>query len=198
VFHHLTLRATDAGASERFYALTLRAAGIQAWPDFRIEPAEAPTRRLHIGFAVAGREQVHAFWEAGVAAGYADDGEPGLRPQYTDDYYGGFLLDPDGNSAEAVHHSDVRRDGIVDHVWMRVSDLGASRAFYEDLAPHAGYRVNKELPGRVAFVTERPGGGDFSILEGEPTTGAHLAFPAAAGRPAQPDPDGNTVELVAA
>ena len=132
-----------------------------------------------------------------MRAGYADDGAPGLRPEYTGDYYGGFLLDPDGNSAEAVHHRGVRRAGIVDHVWMRVADLAASRDFYDSIASEAGYRLNKELPGRVAYVSERPDGGDFSIVEGEPTENAHLAFPAGRDE-ALVDPDGNTVVLVAA
>ena len=195
MFDHVTIRAADVAAAERFYATTLQAAGIDAWPDFRIEAGSPPTRRLHIGFSVASREAVHAFWDAGVAAGYTDDGEPGPRPQYTDDYYGGFLLDPDGNSAEAVHHRGVRRAGIVDHVWMRVADLAASKDFYESIAPAAGYRLNKELPGRVAFVSDRPDGGDFSIVEGEPTEGVHLAFPAG-HQEAFVDPDGNSVELV--
>ena len=50
------------------------------------------------------RAHVDEFWRAGTEAGYRDDGAPGPRPQYSPDYYGGFLLDPDGNSAEAVHH----------------------------------------------------------------------------------------------
>ena len=49
----------------------------------------------------------------------------------------------------------------------------------------------------MAYVSDRPDGGDFSIVEGEPTENAHLAFPA--GRDAAlADPDGNTVELVRA
>ena len=196
MFDHVTIRAADLAASERFYELTLSAAGIESWPDFSVEAGDPPTRRLHIGFAVASREHVRAFWEAGVAAGYTDDGEPGPRPQYTDDYYGGFLLDPDGNSAEAVHHRGVRRTGIVDHVWMRVADLAAARAFYDSIATEAGYRLNRELPGRVAYVSDRPDGGDFSIVEGEPTQNAHLAFPAEQTHGPLTDPDGNTVELV--
>ena len=61
------------------------------------------TRGLHVGFGAPSREHVDAFWQAGVEKGYPDDGR-GARPQYREDYYGGFLRDPDGNSAEAVHH----------------------------------------------------------------------------------------------
>ena len=63
------------------------------------------TRRLHIAFVAPSRAHVHAFWQAGIEAGYRDDGAPGLRPQYRDDYFGAFLLDPDGNNVELVNHN---------------------------------------------------------------------------------------------
>src|SRR3712207_4719894 len=112
------MRAADREASARFYETVFAAAEIEP-RDFSVEAAgtEPPTQRLHIGFGVAGREQVDAFWRAGVDAGYESDGEPGERQQYTEGYYGAFLLDPDGNSAEAVHHPGVRTDGHVDHLW---------------------------------------------------------------------------------
>jgi hypothetical protein len=47
---------------------------------------------------------VDEFWRAGLAAGGRDDGAPGLRPDYHADYYGAFLIDPDGNRVEAVCH----------------------------------------------------------------------------------------------
>jgi hypothetical protein len=47
---------------------------------------------------------VDELWRPGTGAGYRSDGAPGSRPEYGNDYYRGFLLDPDGNSAEAVHH----------------------------------------------------------------------------------------------
>ena len=77
-----------------------------------------------------------AFWQAGVDAGFESDGEPGPRPIYGDDYYGGFLLDPDGNSVEAVHF-EGSLTGAVDHLWIRVADVQASKRFYETIAPHA-------------------------------------------------------------
>ena len=106
---------------------------------------EPVTRRLHIGFAAPSREHVDAFWRAGTAAGYESDGEPGPRPQYSDDYYGAFLLDPDGNSVEAVHHGSLRNGGNVDHLWIRVSDVEAATHFYETVGPAAGFRVGSEL-----------------------------------------------------
>jgi catechol 2,3-dioxygenase-like lactoylglutathione lyase family enzyme len=195
VFHRITLRASDREASLRFYETVLATLGIEDWPDFAIEQADGEvTRGVHLGFGAPSRVEVDEFWRAGRAAGYRDDGEPGPRPVYGDDYYGGFLLDPDGNSAEGVHFDGVRGDGIVDHVWLRVADLGASRDFYSELAPRAGYQVN-ERPDRAQFAGAS---GSFSVLEGEPSEHLRMAF-ATSGEPAElTDPDGNIVELVAA
>jgi predicted lactoylglutathione lyase len=154
------------------------------WDDFSLAPADAAapvTRRLHVGFVAPSHEHVDAFWRAGVDAGYRDDGEPGLRPQYRDDYYGAFLLDPDGNSAEAVHHGALRRGGNVDHLWIRVADLDAARSFYETIAPHAGFRVGSTLPDRVLFAGSS---GSFSVVDdGEPTRAVQVAFPASSRAP---------------
>ena len=154
---HVTIRASDRAASEAFYATVLQTLGIEQthsgelgpeWNDFSLAPASAErpvTRRLHIGFAAPSRAHVDEFWQAGTAAGYRDDGAPGLRPEYSDDYYGAFLLDPDGNSAEAVHHGSLREGAIVDHLWIRVTDLEASTRFYETVAPAAGFHIGREL-----------------------------------------------------
>jgi len=59
---------------------------------------------LHIAFTAASRRQVDQFHRAALAAGGTDNGAPGPRPQYYEGYYGAFVLDPDGNNGEAVHH----------------------------------------------------------------------------------------------
>ena len=108
---------------------------------------EAPvTRGLHVGFGAPSREAVDAFWRAGVEAGYRDDGPPGPRPEYGPDYYAAFLLDPDGNSAEAVRHARVAAGVVVDHLWIRTADLAASAAFYDAIAHHAGFARSFEGP----------------------------------------------------
>jgi hypothetical protein len=62
-------------------------------------------------------------------AGYRDDGAPGERPVYRAGYYGGFVLDPDGNSVEAVWHGRAREGPEhIDHLWIRVADLAADRS----------------------------------------------------------------------
>ena len=59
----------------------------------------------HYAFKAATRAEVDAFYEAAMAAGGRDNGKPGLRPHYHENYYGAFVLDPDGNNIEAVCHS---------------------------------------------------------------------------------------------
>lgn len=135
--------------------------------------AGEPTQRLHIGFYVPSTELVHAFHEAGLAAGYADDGEPGPRPQYGDDYYGGFLLDPDGNSAEAMTHGAARVQGQIDHLWIRVADVAAARDEHRAACEAAGFALTYDGPERVQF---EDAGASFSFVAGEPTRHADLGF----------------------
>lgn len=59
---------------------------------------------VHIAFRAANRAQVNAFHAAAIAAGGRNNGDPGLRPHYHSNYYGAFVLDPDGNNIEAVCH----------------------------------------------------------------------------------------------
>jgi catechol 2,3-dioxygenase-like lactoylglutathione lyase family enzyme len=187
MFDHLTLRVSDLDASEAFYRLVLaelghapshESDGYVEWDDFGILPADSrnpATRRLHIGFAAASRALVDTFWRAATATGYRSDGEPGLRTQYSDDYYGAFLIDPDGNSVEAVHHGALRRGGTIDHLWIRTGDLEASRKFYSLVEFNEERRLDE--PPRVLFSD---GNGSFSIVDdGEPARNVHLAFPAA-------------------
>jgi catechol 2,3-dioxygenase-like lactoylglutathione lyase family enzyme len=190
VFDHVTIRVADRGASLRFYDTVLGAIGIERthasdefveWDDFGLAAATGerpPTTGLHVAFVAASRDAVDAFWRAGVEAGYPDDGAPGPRPQYSADYYGAFLRDPDGNSAEAVHHGSPRA-GVVDHLWIRVADLDAATRFYELVGTHAGFRLHARAtdPARTQFAGR---GGSFSVVADAPSTrNLHLAFPAA-------------------
>jgi catechol 2,3-dioxygenase-like lactoylglutathione lyase family enzyme len=185
IFDHVTIRVSDREASQRFYDTVLAVLGIEMtskdeWDDWSLMAARergSVTRRLHVGFPAASREKVDAFWHTGVEAGYRSDGEPGPRPEYGDDYYGGFLLDPDGNSAEAVHYREkLRDDGTVDHLWIRVRDVAASKRFYELVAPFGRFEQRFDSPGRTMFAG---GTGSLSVVSGEPTENVHLAFPAA-------------------
>jgi catechol 2,3-dioxygenase-like lactoylglutathione lyase family enzyme len=187
VFDHVTIRVADREASERFYDTVLATLGIEKthadgdlaeWDDFSLSPAneeKPPTRGLHVGFVAPSRAHVDEFWYVGTEAGYRDDGPPGPRSQYRYDYYGSFLLDPDGNSAEAVHHGAMGGQGRVDHLWIRVADVAASKRFYETVSPQTGFRLGLDTPERAQFVGA---GGSFSVVLGALTENLHLAFPA--------------------
>jgi catechol 2,3-dioxygenase-like lactoylglutathione lyase family enzyme len=61
-------------------------------------------RGSHYAFTAEYRAQVHAFYDAALKSGGTDNGAPGLRTHYHADYYGAFVIDPDGNNVEAVCH----------------------------------------------------------------------------------------------
>ena len=191
MFDHVGIAVSEIAASERLYRTVLSELGIEPshadaelveWEDWAMGPIDAEhglTRGLHVGFRASSPAAVQAFWQAGVDAGYRDDGEPGPRTVYGPDYYGGFLLDPDGNSVEAVHgdRDNPVPDGRIDHLWIRVGDLEASRRFYTSIAPHAGITLRDVEPGRVQFK-----GSDFSFSliddERPRTENVHIAFSA--------------------
>jgi catechol 2,3-dioxygenase-like lactoylglutathione lyase family enzyme len=189
MFDHVGIAVSDRAASECFYRTVLSALGVEPsyagselveWEDWDIGPTDSGhpvTRGLHVGFRAPDHAAVDAFWQAGIDAGYPDDGAPGPRTVYGSGYHGGFLLDPDGNSVEAVHYDRERAvpDGHVDHLWMRVRDPQRSRRFYETIAPHAGLRLSHDAPDRVQLS-----GSDFSFSlvhdERPLTKHVHIAF----------------------
>jgi catechol 2,3-dioxygenase-like lactoylglutathione lyase family enzyme len=186
VFDHVTIRVSDLAASRAFYSTVLarEPQGEQffEWDDFSIAAVEDDhplTRGLHVGFAASSRDEVDAFWQRGVDAGYRDDGEPGLRPQYHPDYYGGFLLDPDGNSVEAcTGFRDEPGGPPIDHLWLGVRDPAASRRFWETVAPVLSLNVTDDRLGRFHVWA---GDRSFALVaDGRPPTEhVHLAFPVA-------------------
>jgi catechol 2,3-dioxygenase-like lactoylglutathione lyase family enzyme len=189
VLDHVTIRVSDLQESRRFYELALGGLGygeaatdghFYEWNDFSISQAreERPlTSNLHVAFVAGSRDQVDGWWRAMTGAGYRDDGPPGPRPQYSPSYYGAFVRDPDGNSVEAVHHAEPREgNNHIDHLWIRVRDLGASRRFYEAVAPPAGVRVHDGSENRFHVAA---GGRSFALVREDPATeNVHLAFPA--------------------
>ncbi len=175
---HVTLRVADLDASKRFYDTVLGVLGSKhddpdypEWGDFSIAADGQPvTSGLHIAFFAPSHELVDAFHRAGVEAGYEDDGAPGPRPQYREDYYGGFLRDPDGNSVEAVYTGKQRGTGDIDHLWLRTRDVAAIKAFYVA----AGHEIGVDEPDHVQIVTD---GASISYVTGEPATEhVHIAF----------------------
>lgn len=117
---HVILDVADLDASRAFYERALAPLGIavvmefddragfgpeSGRPHFWVVGRGAPAARgVHVAVAAPDREAVAGFHRAALAAGGRDNGAPGLRPQYHSSYYGAFVLDPDGNNIEAVHH----------------------------------------------------------------------------------------------
>jgi catechol 2,3-dioxygenase-like lactoylglutathione lyase family enzyme len=113
VFDHVTIRASDRDASERFSDVLLRVIGVEH-----------------------ARSSEHC--------------------------------------AEAVRHGAERRG--IDHLWIGVADVAASKRFYGTIAPFGRFRLRSERPGFAHFASD---GGSFSVIEREPTEHVHIAFPAA-------------------
>lgn len=120
---HIGLIVSDIERSKKFYAAALAPIGIQIIREYGVtatRPAasagfgEPPRADLwlyqgdpgkvtaHVAFQVNQRALVDAFYAAAIAAGGRDNGKPGPRPQYSANYYGAFVLDPDGCNVEAV------------------------------------------------------------------------------------------------
>ena len=65
----------------------------------------APITPVHLCFVARTRAEVDAFYEAAIAAGGRDNGKPGIRKEYHPNYYGAFVVDPDGHNVEACIHT---------------------------------------------------------------------------------------------
>jgi len=79
--------------------------GANGKPDFWIGGEGGLNKPLHIAIATKDRAAVDAFHKAALAAGATDNGAPGIRAHYHPNYYGAFVLDPDGHNIEAVCHA---------------------------------------------------------------------------------------------
>ena len=118
VIDHVTIGVRDLARSRAFYRKALAPLGFEdlggtegqdvafgppGLDDFIISTKYEPGT-THVAFAAEDRDQVHAFYEAALAAGGRDNGAPGPRAMYSPGYYGAFVLDPDGHNVEAVFH----------------------------------------------------------------------------------------------
>jgi catechol 2,3-dioxygenase-like lactoylglutathione lyase family enzyme len=116
---HVSLGVSDIERSRKFYDQALRPLGIERLyaegetasgygagrkAFFWISLREASQTGAHIAFTAQDRETVAQFHQAALAAGGQDNGPPGLRPHYHENYFGAFILDPDGHNIEAVCH----------------------------------------------------------------------------------------------
>ncbi len=131
---HMTFRVTDIGRAKTFYSAALAPLGYAVAYEGRHgvnilgfsypEPSEpdgrkadvwfvdgpspyggpAATSGCHLAWRAENRAQVDAFYREAIKAGGKDNGAPGLRPEYHPNYYGAFVIDPEGNNIEAVCH----------------------------------------------------------------------------------------------
>ena len=132
---HMTFRVADIARAKSFYSVALAPLGYSvclegnfgakilgfAYPDAN-EPdgkkadvwfidgpspygGPSTTSGCHLAWRAVNRAQVDAFYRAAMAAGGRDNGAPGLRPNYHPNYYGAFVIDPEGNNIEAVCHA---------------------------------------------------------------------------------------------
>lgn len=138
---HMTFRVTDIERAKAFYSAALAPLGYSvcfegnfgmnvlgfAHPDTSMpdgkrsdvwfvdgpSPYGGPraTTGCHLCWAAETRAQVDAFYRAAIGAGGIDNGAPGLRPQYHPNYYGAFVIDPEGNNIEAVCHKPSQAPG---------------------------------------------------------------------------------------
>jgi catechol 2,3-dioxygenase-like lactoylglutathione lyase family enzyme len=76
-------------------------------PEFWISRGTPNNPPVHVAFRVSSRTLVDAFYRAAIEAGGTDNGPPGIRAHYHPNYYGAFVLDPDGHNIEAVFHGQV-------------------------------------------------------------------------------------------
>lgn len=118
IIDHIGLAVGDYERSKAFYSKALAPLGIglvmevAGWagfgragkPELWFGPAKRKHEPLHIAFAAESREAVRAFYAAAMTAGAKDNGPPGVRTIYHPDYYGAYVLDPDGHNIEAVCH----------------------------------------------------------------------------------------------
>jgi len=127
MFDHVGFSTPDYAGMTAFYAKALAPLGIACLmevteemtggeafsgfgrerPQLWIGTGERHEPGIHIAFTAESRAAVDAFHAAALAAGGRDNGQPGLRPQYHADYYGAFVLDPDGHNIEAVCHKSA-------------------------------------------------------------------------------------------
>lgn len=115
---HIGFEVSDFDRSKAFYSRCLKPLGfeliveVDGWAGFgRNDKAdlwfgagESPHQAMHIAFVAEDRAMVDAFYQAALAAGGSDNGAPGIRDIYHADYYGAFVIDPDGHNVEAVCH----------------------------------------------------------------------------------------------
>lgn len=115
---HIGLDVSDIKKAKEFFLVALKPLGYELFmewekwvglavngkPDFWLKEGKQITPPIHIAFRANNRKLVDEFYKAAIAAGGKDNGAPGIREIYHPNYYGTFILGPDGHNIEAVCH----------------------------------------------------------------------------------------------
>jgi catechol 2,3-dioxygenase-like lactoylglutathione lyase family enzyme len=127
IIDHIGMAISDYGRSKEFFVSALAPLGIglvmevEGWAGLGRggkaelwfgEQAQAHPP-MHIAFIAENREQVRAFYRAALAAGGLDNGPPGIREIYHPNYYGAYVIGPDGHNIEAVCHAPEGQGGVT-------------------------------------------------------------------------------------
>lgn len=122
IFDHFGYSVADFAKSSAFYDAAFAPLGITRLadfeysgvkmigygaqrPEFWVSSGEQVRPHVHVAFAAKSHAEVDAFYQAALAAGGSDNGAPGIRTEYSPNYYAAFVLDPDGHNVEAVCHA---------------------------------------------------------------------------------------------
>jgi catechol 2,3-dioxygenase-like lactoylglutathione lyase family enzyme len=122
IIDHVGLKVSDFDRAKAFFQSALGTLGIELLSDFSVGAErhagfgkQHPTFWIssgrsgrgdtHVAFTASSRAEVEAFYSVALSMGGRDNGAPGLRAHYHPDYYGAFVLDPDGHNIEAVCHA---------------------------------------------------------------------------------------------
>lgn len=118
MFDHLGFGVTDYAASKAFFLEALEPLGVaivmegehalaigsKGKPSLWLFQTSDKPLPMHIAFTAETRQQVDEFYRAALAAGGKDNGAPGIRAHYHPNYYGAFVIGPDGHNVEVVCH----------------------------------------------------------------------------------------------
>lgn len=118
MFDHIGFGVSDYEASKAFFLKALQPLGVSVvmegpfgiglgqnnQPSLWMHQSTQTLAPLHLAFAATNRKQVDEFYRAALQAGGKDKGAPGIRPHYHANYYGAFVIGPDGHNVEAVCH----------------------------------------------------------------------------------------------
>ncbi len=131
IINHIELPVAEAARARRFYEAALAPLGLllvisvdpartahggarygfgkNRYPSLWIHQEGGAKLAIHLAFTAEDRPAVDAFYAAALANGGTDNGVPGIRARYHENYYAAYVLDPDGNNIEAVCQTEARR-----------------------------------------------------------------------------------------